>query len=410
MSNKNNFFKEIKNISSNQRYLYYKKELYYYEEDKVIKGLSNVNNSWYKDFFLLESDEMDRLLRLIETTDFGKINKIPLSTYDGSKKLLIFDNNQVKAIDILKQEIIELTEKEKAFAYVQLFNNALLEDDDVITLLENRLIDKVCNYINTKERKLLVVSDSKFKFCCIEDKKIVIPNSKSEEDEIYTFITIKNASLKHFKNNVIRGNLVRNYIKNKNNEYIVFGNRNNQVLKREEFKSEEFLNKNFYYYINNNIIKTKDYYIEIQNTYEYDKVEYIVYDYNSNELIKLIFPAFTSIKSEELNELINKKINNKEKIPSWYKKNIEIPGVEKEIKLNGTFYFHLQKIIGDFYYYKEYECEKLAFLKNINIVGYNNKIYYVSYDSDFNPTNEVTPELLEKAELETQSIILGASI
>lgn len=84
--------------------------------------------------------------------------------------------------------------------------------------------------------------------------------------------------------------------------------------------------------------------------------------------------------------------------------------MEKEIKLNGTFYFHLQKIIGDFYYYKEYECEKLAFLKNINIVGYNNKIYYVSYDSDFNPTNEVTQELLEKAELETKSIILGASI
>lgn len=410
MSNKNNFFKEIKNLNSNQRYLYYKKELYYYEEDKVIKGLSNVNNSWYKDFFLLESDEMDRLLRLIETTDFGKLNKIPLSTYDGSKKLLIFDNNQVKAIDILKQEIIELTEKEKAFAYVQLFNNALLKDEDVITLLENRLIDKVCNYVNVNNRNLLVASDSRFKFCCIENKKLVTPNSKQEEDEIYTFITIKNSSLKHFKNNVIRGNLVRNYIKNNNNEYIVFGNRNNQVLKREEFKSEEFLNKNFYYYINNNIIKTKDYYIEIQNTYEYDKVEYIVYDYNSNELIKLIFPAFTSIKSEELNELINKKINNKEKIPSWYKKNIEIPGVEKEIKLNGTFYFHLQKIIGDFYYYKEYECEKLAFLKNINIVGYNNKIYYVSYDSDFNPTNEVTPELLEKAELETQSIILGASI
>lgn len=115
MSNKNNFFKEIKNLNSNQRYLYHKKELYYYEEDKIIKGLSNINNSWYKDFFLLEADEMDRLLRLIETTDFGKINKIPLSTYDGSKKLLIFDNNQVKAIDILKQEIIELTEKEKAF-------------------------------------------------------------------------------------------------------------------------------------------------------------------------------------------------------------------------------------------------------------------------------------------------------
>lgn len=408
--NKNNFFKDVKNLNSNQRYLYHKKELYYYEEDKVIKGLSNVNNSWYKDFFLLESDEMDRLLRLIETTDFGKLNKIPLSTYDGSKKLLIFDNNQVKAIDILKQKIIELTEKEKAFAYIQLFNNALLKDEDVITLLENRLIDKVCNYVNVNNRNLLVASDSRFKFCCIENKKLVTPNSKSEEDEIYTFITIKNASLKHFKNNVIRGNLVRNYIKNNNNEYIVFGNRNNQVLKREEFKSEEFLNKNFYYYINNNIIKTKDYYIEIQNTYEYDKVEYIVYDYDSNELIKLIFPVFTSIKSEELNELINKKINNKEKIPSWYKKNIEIPGVEKEIKLNGTFYFHLQKIIGDFYYYKEYECEKLAFLKNINIVGYNNKIYYVSYDSDFNPTNEVTQELLEKAELETQSIILGASI
>lgn len=410
MSNKNNFFKEIKNLNSNQRYLYYKKELYYYEEDKVIKGLSNVNNSWYKDFFLLEADEMDRLLRLIETTDFGKINKIPLSTYDGSKKLLIFDNNQIKAIDILKQEIIELTEKEKAFAYVQLFNNALLKDEDVITLLENRLIDKVCNYINVNNRNLLVVSDSRFKFCCIENKKPVTPNSKAEEDEIYTFITIKNSSLKHFKNNVIRGNLVRSYIKNSNNEYIVFGNKNNQVLKREEFKSEEFLNNNFYYYINNNIIKTKDYYIKIQNTYEYDKVEYVVYNYNSNELIKLIFPAFTSIKSEELNELINKKINNKEKIPSWYKKNIEIPGIEKEIKPNGTFYFHLQKIIGDFYYYKEYECEKLAFLKNINIVGYNNKIYYVSYDSDFNPTNEVTPELLEKAELETQSIILGASI
>ena len=410
MSNKNNFFKEIKNLNSNQRYLYHKKELYYYEEDKIIKGLSNVNNSWYKDFFLLESDEMDRLLRLIETTDFGKLNKIPLSTYDGSKKLLIFNNNQVKAINILKQEIIELTEREKAFVYMQLFNNALLKDEDVITLLENRLIDKVCNYVNVNNRNLLVASDSRFKFCCIENKKLVTPNSKQEEDEIYTFITIKNSSLKHFKNNVIRGNLVRSYIKNNNNEYIVFGNRNNQVLKREEFKSEEFLNKNFYYYINNNIIKTKDYYIEIQNTYEYDKVEYIVYDYNSNELIKLIFPAFTSIKSEELNELINKKINNKEKIPSWYKKNIEIPGVEKEIKLNGTFYFHLQKIIGDFYYYKEYECEKLAFLKNINIVGYNNKIYYVSYDSDFNPTNEVTPELLEKAELETQSIILGASI
>lgn len=410
MSNKNNFFKDVKNLNSNQRYLYHKKELYYYEEDKVIKGLSNVNNSWYKDFFLLESDEMDRLLRLIETTDFGKINKIPLSTYDGSKKLLIFDNNQVKAIDILKQKIIELTEREKAFAYIQLFNNALLKDEDVITLLENRLIDKVCNYVNVNNRNLLVASDSRFKFCCIENKKIVMPNSKQEEDEIYTFITIKNSSLKHFKNNVIRGNLVRSYIKNNNNEYIVFGNRNNQVLKREEFKSEEFLNKNFYYYINNNIIKTKDYYIEIQNTYEYNKVEYVVYDYDSNELMKLIFPVFTSIKSEELNELINKKINNKEKIPSWYKKNIEIPGVEKEIKLNGTFYFHLQKIIGDFYYYKEYECEKLAFLKNINIVGYNNKIYYVSYDSDFNPTNEVTPELLEKAELETQSIILGASI
>lgn len=410
MSNKNNFFKDVKNLNSNQRYLYHKKELYYYEEDKIIKGLSNVNNSWYKDFFLLESDEMDRLLRLIETTDFGKINKIPLSTYDGSKKLLIFDNNQVKAIDILKQEIIELTEKEKAFAYMQLFNNALLKDEDVITLLENRLIDKVCNYVNVNNKNLLVASDSRFKFCCIENKKLVTPNSKQEEDEVYTFITIKNSSLKHFKNNVIRGNLVRSYIKNNNNEYIVFGNRNNQVLKREEFKSEEFLNKNFYYYINNNIIKTKDYYIEIQNTYEYDKVEYIVYDYNSNELIKLIFPAFTSIKSEELNELINKKINNKEKIPSWYKKNIEIPGVEKEIKLNGTFYFRLQKIIGDFYYYKEYECEKLAFLKNINIVGYNNKIYYVSYDSDFNPTNEVNQELLEKAELETQSIILGASI
>lgn len=410
MSNKNNFFKEIKNLNSNQRYLYYKKELYYYEEDKIIKGLSNINNSWYKDFFLLEADEMDRLLRLIETTDFGKINKIPLSTYDGSKKLLIFDNNKVKAIDILKQKIIELTEKEKAFAYMQLFNNALLKDEDVINLLENRLIDKVCNYVNVNNRNLLVASDSRFKFCCIENKKLVTPNSKQEEDEIYTFITIKNSSLKHFKNNVIRGNLVRSYIKNNNNEYIVFVNKNNQVLKKEEFKSEEFLNKNFYYYINNDIIKTKDYYIKIQNTYEYNKVEYVVYDYDSNELIKLIFPAFTSIKSEELNELINKKINNKEKIPSWYKKNIEIPGVEKEIKLNGTFYFHLQKIIGDFYYYKEYECEKLAFLKNINIVGYNNKIYYVSYDSDFNPTNEVTPELLEKAELETQSIILGASI
>lgn len=407
--NKNVFFKNIKKLNDNQRYLYNKKELYYYEEDKIIKGLSNVNNSWYKDFFLLESDEMDRLLRLIESTDFGKIKKIPLSTYDNSKKLLIFDNNQVKAINILKQEIIELSEREKAFAYQQLYNNALLKDEDVITLLENSLIDKICYSINLNNRNLLVVLDSRFKYKCFEDKKI-IKLTDEEEAEIIKITRIKNSSLKHYKNNVVRGNLVRSYIKNNKDEYIVFGNKQNQVLKREEFKNEDFLDRNHYYYINNKIIKTKDYYVKVQNTFEYSRVEYVVYNKNSNynQVTAIKFPAFSSIKTEKLNEIINEVLKGNKSILDWNKKEIEIPGVE--IKKNNLYYFSLKKVIGDFYYYKEYEIEELKFLKNVNIVGYDNKIYLVSYNSDFNPTNEITPELLEKAELETQSIILGASI
>ena len=125
------FTKDIKNLERGKNFLYNKKKLYYFKEDLIVDGLKNVNLSYYHNLLLLTGKQMDKLLRLIESTDLKNVEKLKTTVYDYYTMMLVIVNGEIKAIDLMEQEIVDLTEKEKAQAYLELFNNAMLTDEEV---------------------------------------------------------------------------------------------------------------------------------------------------------------------------------------------------------------------------------------------------------------------------------------
>lgn len=391
--NYNNFFRGIKDLKLFEKFLYNKKELFYFEENKVIKGLKNALKGYYSRFYYLFADEMDKVLRLIETSDLNNIKNLKPALYDMDTMLLIVKDNKIKAIDLLKQEIVELSEREKAIAYDEIYDNPRLDDKPVIELLKNNIINVKVETIND----LILYITNQEKKC-----EFIGNGTKEEKNKLKELVNKRkcffNKSCK-LQNNF---NYYRtNYCYVNKDKILTVTNYTNDV---NLFSLEQLRNKQTFYELNASPINYSDVLYKINNDvfiinniirFASDELEIIKID---NDCLKYITKIELNNKTDNLRNVFI--APTKEELINY---EIKLCSNYEDINIDNCYSYssshHIKVIINDFYYYN---CK----VKNMNLVGYHNKIYYVPYESDFNPFNEITDEILKKAEKDHKAFLM----
>ena len=413
------FTKDIHNLERGKNFLYNKKKLYYFKEDLIVDGLKNVNLSYYHNLLLLTGKQMDKLLRLIESTDLKNVEKLKTTVYDYYTMMLVIVNGEIKAIDLMKQEIVDLTEKEKAQAYLELFNNAMLTDEEVKYFIEKGIVDLSCFTFMYKDEKIHIALKTPYNFQILVNRTL----SESEEDKIRKEARKLAQKRERFYPNTtgtFTGRFKQTFqaeplpdgrrlvVVSDEDVYSISINDFKVISIKEEDFNREFVKKNckiglktFFFYDNDEMyfIGNLSYWrspsIELLAKFKFGKEnekgikEDIMVEVRENDAYNFCCPTKKTIA-----DLIDGA-----KLETIKIKNMAETEISK-YALQNLFLVH-----KNFYYYD-------SRVKNHNIIGYDNNIYIVPYGSSFNSfvLDEPTEEDLELAREQTQAAIMLMNI
>ena len=413
------FTKDIHNLERGKNFLYNKKKLYYFKEDLIVDGLKNVNLSYYHNLLLLTGKQMDKLLRLIESTDLKNVEKLKTTVYDYCTMMLVIVNGEIKAIDLMKQEIVDLTEKEKAQAYLELFNNAMLTDEEVKYFIEKGIVDLSCFTFMHKDKKIYVALKTPYNFQIFSDKVLTETEENiirketgrlaRKKERFYANTTGTYTS--RFKQTFHAEPLPdgrRLVVVSDEDTYSVTINEFKVISIKEEDFNREFVKKNcniglrtFFFHDNDKMyfIGNLSYWrspsiellakFKFSNENEKGIKEDIMIEVKENDAYNFCCPTLKTIA-----DLIDGA-----RLETIKVKNMSETEISK-YALQNLFLVH-----KNFYYYD-------SRVKNHNIIGYDNNIYIVPYGSSFNSfvLDEPTEEDLELAREQTQAAIMLMNI
>ena len=418
--NKSEFTKDIKNLERGKNFLYNKKKLYYFKEDLIVDGLNNVNLSYYHNLLLLTGKQMDKLLRLIESTDLKDVEKLKTTVYDYYTMMLVIVNGEIKAIDLSKQEIVELTEKEKAQAYLELFNNAMLTDEEVKFFIEKGIVDLSCFTFMDKGEKIYVALKTIYNFEILNNRTLSEKGKELLRNKAKKIAHKKEMSYTNSTGQVIirKKNTFHTEPLSEDRRLVVVSDEETYSIMTQEFKVISIKEKNF----NRDFIKENckiglnTFFFKGDNDEIYAIGGFHYWRSNPVEiLIKIKFGPENENEIKE-SEIVNFIENNEYKYCCPTEKTIIkiLNGADletirvKNMTENEASKYAIQNLFlihKGFYYYE-------SKIKDHNVIGYDNNIYIVPYGSSFNSfvLDKPTKEDLELAREQTQAAIMLMNI
>ena len=413
------FTKDIKNLERGKNFLYNKKKLYYFKEDLIVDGLKNVNLSYYHNLLLLTGKQMDKLLRLIESTDLKNVEKLKTTVYDYYTMMLVIVNGEIKAIDLMKQEIVDLTEKEKAQAYLELFNNATLTDEEVKYFIEKGIVDLSCFTFMYKDKKIYVALKTPYNFQIFSDKvlteleeeKIRKETGKLARKRERFYANTTGTYTSRFKQTFHAEPLPdgrRLVVVSDEDTYSISINEFKVISIKEEDFNREFVKKNdniglktFFFHNNDEVyfVGNLSYWrspsIELLAKFKFGQEDEkgiksdIMVEFKENNTYNFCCPTVKTIA-----DLIDGARLETIKIKNM---------TETEIS---KYAFQILFLVHKGFYYYE------SRVKDHNVIGYDNNIYIVPYGSSFNSfvLDKPTKEDLELAREQTQAAMMLMNI
>lgn len=413
------FTKDIHSLERGKNFLYNKKKLYYFKEDLIVDGLKNVNLSYYHNLLLLTGKQMDKLLRLIESTDLKNVEKLKTTVYDYCTMMLVIVNGEIKAIDLMKQEIVDLTEKEKAQAYLELFNNTMLTDEEVKYFIEKGIVDLSCFTFMHKDKKIYVALKTPYNFQIFSDKVL----TETEENMIRKeterlarkkerfYANTTGTYTSRFKQTFHAEPLPdgrRLVVVSDEDTYSVTINEFKVISIKEEDFNREFVKKNCNiglrtFFFNDN---DKMYFIGNLSYWRSPSIELLAKFKFSNENEKGIKEdIMVEVKENDAYNFCCPTLKTiADLIDGARLKTIKVKNMT-ETEISKYAIQNLFLVHKNFYYYD-------SRVKNHNIIGYDNNIYIVPYGSSFNSfvLDEPTEEDLELAKEQTQAAMMLMNI